>query len=453
MGKAFSRITAAVAVFCWLAIGGGAAWAQSAGASAAAASDPEYQALFKRMYANPQDMQATFRFAEVATRLGDYEAAIGALERVLFYDPNLARVKVELGQLYLRIGGTQMARSYFEQAIATPGAPPEVLAAAQQLLTSGDTAGAGGNAFTLYVNSGMRYQTNASAGPSSALVRSFGDLTPINNQFGRAPDWNYFTLMTAGYAHDLGNGVAAELGFFGYYAKQVNLSRFDLGIAEVQAGPRIAVPSEFLSAASVKLYAIGSASWLAEDPYYSGAGAGISSRFTVADAVRLEPSFEYRERNFKNSELYTTSAQQTGKLQVAALTGDGKLFGWAWVGRVSAAWNRTDSVAFDFNSYDRLTGDIGFPIPFELNWWGAPQQFVFTPTAGFSNTDYVRPNPTIDRAVTRSDREWHVGAALDTQIYGSWGIRTYLQYAETASNLPNFDMKNLSISFGPTYRF
>jgi hypothetical protein len=450
--KAFRGAATAVAVFVYLAAGGGNASAQSAAASAAAASNPEYQALFKRMYVNPQDMDATFKFAEMAARLGDYEAAIGALERVLFYNPDLARVKVELGQLYLRIGGTEVARSYFEQAIATPGAPPEVQAAAQQLLTSGSTVAGAPSGFSLYVNSGMRYQTNASAGPNSALVRSFGDLTTLNNQFGKAPDWNYFTLANAGYTQDFGGGVSGEAYLFGYYAKQVTLSRFDLGIVELQAGPRIAVPSAFVSDASFKVYGIGTASWLAEDPYYSGIGIGVSSRFTVAE-TRFEPSYEYRDRDFKNSELYTTSTQQTGVLQVAALNADGKLFGQAWFGRVAGGWNRTDSVAFDFNSYDRLAADIAFPIPYALNWWGREWQFVFTPTVGFNLSNYVRPNPTIDRAITREDREWHVGAALDMQVYESWGIRTYVQYAETTSTLPNFDMTNFSVAIGPTFRF
>jgi hypothetical protein len=139
-------------------------------------------------------------------------------------------------------------------------------------------------------------------------------------------------------------------------------------------------------------------------------------------------------------------------LQVLALAGDGKLFGMAWVGRVGGGWNRTDNPAFDFNSYDRLSADIGFPIPFSLNWWGE-RQFVFTPTAGFGLTNYATPNRIIDKAIIREDREWHVGAGFDMQVYESWGIRTFVQYSETESNLPNFAMTNLSVSIGPTYRF
>ena len=204
------------------------------------------------MYNNPQDMDATFKFAEVATRLGDYEAAIGALERVLLYNPNLARVKVELAQLYQRIGGTQVATSYLEQAIGTPGVTDDVKAAAQQLLAGGPVSADEPNKWNIFANAGMRYQTNASAGPTSNLVRSFGDVTALDRRFASAPDWNSFVLANASYAHEVGGGVTAELALFGYYAKQVDLFIFNTGLAEAQFGPRFTIPSPLVSKFSVK---------------------------------------------------------------------------------------------------------------------------------------------------------------------------------------------------------
>jgi tetratricopeptide (TPR) repeat protein len=453
--KTHFGVGTAIAVFCcWAALSASPAYAQSAAAAAAAASNPEYQALFKRMYANPQDMDATFKFADVAERLGDYEAAIGALERVLLYNPNLAPVKVRLAQLYYRIGGTETAKSYLEQAMATPGVSSEVQGIAQQLLISGGTTGVGGGeGFHLYSYSGARYQTNASAGPASQLITSFNNVQRLDRRFRAAPDWNYFTLNNASYTQDLGGGLSAEANLFGYYAKQVNLWWFDLGVAELIAGPRLAIPAPFVNDASIKVYGIGTATWLNEDPYYNGAGFGVAPRFSLGD-VRFEPSYEWRDRNFKNSDFYPATSQQSGLLQVAALTADGKLFGaLPFAGRGSFSWNRTDVRAFDFNSYDRWAVDIGFPFTFALNVLGEERQFVFTPTAGYTLTDYEAPNPAIQRGVFREDREWRIGAALDVQVYQNWGIRTFVQYSEVSSNIPNFEYTNFSVSVGPTYRF
>jgi len=40
--------------------------------------------LFKRLLVKPDDLDAGFRYAELETDLGDYEDAIGALERMLY---------------------------------------------------------------------------------------------------------------------------------------------------------------------------------------------------------------------------------------------------------------------------------------------------------------------------------------------------------------------------------
>ena len=37
----------------------------------------------------PTNPDAGFQYAQLETELGDYEAAIGALERILYYNPNL----------------------------------------------------------------------------------------------------------------------------------------------------------------------------------------------------------------------------------------------------------------------------------------------------------------------------------------------------------------------------
>src|SRR5438067_10241632 len=94
---------------------------------------PEYNALFKRMFDDPTNVEVTFRFAALATKLGDYEAAIGALERILLFNPRLARVKLQLGSLYFKLGSYKMARSYFEQA-RTAGASPDVQVEAERFV-------------------------------------------------------------------------------------------------------------------------------------------------------------------------------------------------------------------------------------------------------------------------------------------------------------------------------
>src|SRR4029450_11994416 len=73
----------------------------------------EQQALFDRTLKEPTNLDVAFRYAEVSTKLNDFEAAIGALERMLFFNASLPRVKLELGVLYFRLGSFEMAKNYF----------------------------------------------------------------------------------------------------------------------------------------------------------------------------------------------------------------------------------------------------------------------------------------------------------------------------------------------------
>ena len=233
-------------------------------------TNPEYNALFKRMFANPTDLEVTFRFAEMATQLGDYEAAIGALERMLFFNPDLPRVKLELGVLYFKLGSYTMARSYFESAVKGDNVPAEVRAKVDAFLAEIDSR-LSPNKFALYGHAGFRHQTNANAGPDGLLVRVVGQDAVLNSQFAKTPDWNAFGQTEIDYAYDLGDqrGDTIEAIFVGYYADQFKLHQFDLGVAELQAGPRMPIGP----AASLKIYGIGNALSLAASPYlYTGGG-------------------------------------------------------------------------------------------------------------------------------------------------------------------------------------
>ncbi len=79
--------------------------------------------LFKRLLLKPDDLDAGFQYAQLETELGDYEAAIGALERMLYYNPNLPRVKLQLGVLYFHLRSYEMARNYFNAVLNDPDTP------------------------------------------------------------------------------------------------------------------------------------------------------------------------------------------------------------------------------------------------------------------------------------------------------------------------------------------
>lgn len=410
---------------------------------------PAYNALFKRVFDDPTNVELTFRFAEEAIKIGDYEAAIGALERILFYNPKLARVKLQLGTLYFKLGAYKMAVSYFEQARAAGGT---VGAEAERFIAEMDSRETP-HRWSLFAQTGVRYQTNASAGPGNA-IRSLGQDAIIDTRFAKVNDWNWFALFGASYIYDLkrGNEDSFEASIIGYYARQARATSFNFGLVEVQAGPRFSLP---VKGASVKVYAIAGLSTLSDAPYFESGGAGISTRFLTGNKniAFIEPSLEYRYRSFHNPGDFTTASQQTGGLLTAAVRAEGAVMERVgWFARLAFDRNETDSSAFNFNSYNRWAIDAGWPISFTLGHEN-PRAFVVTPTVGAGYVEYDTANPTVDPSVVRTDREWRAGVLFDAQIYKNYGLRTQLLETQNSSNLPNYSNKNFSVTIGPTARF
>ena len=118
---AVRRLRGALGVCLWslaaiAAIEPATSLAQTASAEERPALEAQKEALFQQMFRDPANLDVTFAYADVSARLGDYEAAVSALERMLLFNPNLPRVQLELGALYFKMGSYELARDYFQKA-------------------------------------------------------------------------------------------------------------------------------------------------------------------------------------------------------------------------------------------------------------------------------------------------------------------------------------------------
>ncbi len=165
-----SRVIAAVLAvtfFVCAAAGGGAVAQQlptSTGAASVEQLEERRQALFEKMLAAPANLDVAFEYAAVSVRLGDYEAAITALERMLLFAPGLARVRLELGVLYYRLESYDVARAYLERAVSGEDVPGEVRERVEAYLSEIEKRQSR-HGFSGGLFAGVRYQTNANAAP------------------------------------------------------------------------------------------------------------------------------------------------------------------------------------------------------------------------------------------------------------------------------------------------
>ncbi|MEM0909116.1 MAG: tetratricopeptide repeat protein, partial [Pseudomonadota bacterium] len=142
--------------------------AEAAASQANIAIEARREALFAAMLNDPTNLDLAFEYAQLSAQVGDVEAAISTLERMLIYAPNLPRLQLELGVLYYRIGAIDIARSYLEAASRenTPQVVQDrvdVFLAQigrqdQRLVVSGSLHG------------GIRYQSNATAAPDQDII-------------------------------------------------------------------------------------------------------------------------------------------------------------------------------------------------------------------------------------------------------------------------------------------
>jgi hypothetical protein len=426
------------------------------GAAVAPVVDPAYDALFAAVLRDPSNLDLSFRFAEAATRRGDYEAAIGALERIVFYNPDLPRVKLELGVLYFRLGSYEMARSYFQGAVSGGDAPVEVQSRVAGFLSEIDRR-TNVQQLSVYAQVGYRHQTNANAGPMSQLVRAFGQDAILGRQFLNKPDWNAFGLAAVRHVYDFENqrGDVWETNVAAYASGQFRFSLLNIGLVEVQTGPRLALAPDILPGVSVRPYGLVNGVTLGDQRYLATTGGGVSMSIPLASWLVVEPFVEGRSRRFERSAEYPIANQQTGSLWASGLFMQGALgsmLGADLRWQVRGAFIRNDARSrFDYNSYDSFAVDVGLPIEFAGPW--GSRRWALVPTAGYAHYDYDTANAFVDPLVRRRDHEYRVGALLDVPIYDFAGFAVQVQYSEINSRLRNYDTRNLSVAFGPTLRF
>jgi tetratricopeptide (TPR) repeat protein len=113
-------------------------WLAGVGLALAQDSAVEQQRLYDQMMQQPANYGITSAFVAVAVQRADYEAAIGALERVLFYNPSLPQVNFKLGVLYFHLRSYELARNCFEAVLTTPDVPPDIDAEAQTYVAAVD---------------------------------------------------------------------------------------------------------------------------------------------------------------------------------------------------------------------------------------------------------------------------------------------------------------------------
>ena len=417
----------------------------SVGAQAAVDNAPairaELNAIYQKLLVDPANVALNQRMVELALALEDYDAAIGAVERLIFYAPDDPALQIQAAELYLKIKSYAAASGYLQEVMALSALTDAQRADAEALLAQAER-GARGSPWSGFGQVGVRYQTNANIG---SVELGLNEPFPFEKP---QPDWNTFALGTLALDTPLSKTVSIEGSLSGYYADQQKVDRLDLGFAELALGPRIATGD---GALSIRPYGLIQGILLGDAPYQAAAGAGVTGRWIFADDWFVEPQFEYKARDYYDTVDYPDAADQTGDLYTYAVGAGGRVSeSVTWLGRAGFADNYA---AKAYQSYDQYFANLAIQVAFEA--FGR-EGWSFTPFATITYTDFKGIAPPEEFAGFETMREelfWGVGANVEVPLREGIALGVGIEYNRNQSNLDRDDYENLKIVIGPQGRF
>ena len=458
-----ARAAGAIAVMVWLSLSAVMpAAAQNNTNTDPTALEAKKAALFQQMLADPANLEVTFAYAETAAQLGDNEAAVSALERMLLFNPDLPRVDLELGALYFRMGSFEMAESYFDKALAA-NPPPEVKARVDQYVAQIARENSPSR-LTGYLLLGAQHQSDANVAPGSATVSSpIGPLL-LSSQFVKMSDENLFLTGSALYSYDLGTQSRDTLevigtGFVQHYFR---VQRLELDLGELTAGPRfrfldIGVPG--IQAASLKPYAIVNEVGLGQKQYFDTFGSGLEGTAAFWQDAVAKVAFEFRHKTFTN---------QPDRPSSTGLNGDDKLVSLV----VSKPVTPNSVLSFEFDFLDQDTkfayyanrsysGLASYSIHYDdpTGFLKLPWQTTFVVSRSYSIYQAPDPccntssNPLVFSTSSRDDRHWRFAVTQIFQVASNIDLVLQAQRDVVSSNLSIYAYTSNSVLVGPQIRF
>ena len=412
----------------------------------------QFDAAFQHMLQDPSNLDKSFKYAELGIQIGDYEAAISALERMLLYNPDLPRVRLELGVLYFRLGSYAIARTYLTRAVEGDNVPDDVRARVAVFLDEIDNR-LSNHRFSGSVYSGIRYQDNANAGPERPAIRVFDAEFQLDSESTKKTDWNAFVSANFRHVYDpqSHSGDVLETNVLLYVSQQDHQHQLDLVFTEITSGPRGQFMREFIENASWRPHIIGSLVNLDDSPYYYSYGAGVDldKQFTAKTNGALSTSFVHK--SYRPDIGRTTARLQNGSETNLALDVRHQVTD-AFVVTASTSTTNLDTEDSRFANSEYSLG-LGASVTY-----GPPENVKTGPwTTSLSGavlyTRYHAIDTDVDSFRKRKDQEYRATLLTSVPVNDAWSVTSTVARTVVDSNFKNYTYTNWAMSLGASMRF
>lgn len=413
--------------------------------------DKAYDEAFQALFKDPGNLDKSFRFAELAVRKGNFEAAISALERMLLINPDLPRVRLELGVLYFRIGSYAIARTYLTRVLQEPDAPQEVKDRVEVFLAEIDSR-LSRTSFSGSVFLGARYSDNANAGPNSQNVVANGVAATLGDEFTNKSDRNYFVSAQVNHSYDLltqRNEIVESNGTL-YVSEQDKQKQLDIVFLEAQTGIRGPFLQTIVEGTTAKPYVMGNMVYLQDSWYQFTVGLGANIVVPFSQRTQTTVNVEHKSEHFRNDSNRLNASQQTGTESSIRANTSYVLSETQQVGLNLSAANQEAKESFNAFREFQVGASFTQLVPVEA--------LEFGPVAISANiarivSQYHSPNPTVDPNRKRMDHEWRWTLTGAVPVTRDWTIVGTFQRNAIDSSIPNFEYRAASVTLGASRRF
>lgn len=414
-----------------------------------AGSEARRQQLFQHMLADPSNLDLAFEYAALSEQVGDLEAAISTLERMLVFAPGLPRLQFELGVLYYRLGSWSTAKSYFTTVMEQPLVPDDVRNQIGAYMGQIASREAGSQSFG-EVGIGVRYQTNANAGPDSPLVDIGGIEFELDPGALGAADTNGYVTARFHNSIDLASqGDRFDIDVAAYGAIYREEEQLNTGVIDLSFGPNFNLAAIGIDNARLALHGDFSAALLSGNPYIASAGAGADFIATLDARTRLTLSAEARHEEYFDSDFRPNSSDRTGQRYTGGaridymLTPDVALFTLLQSTRTVAEVDYFSG--WKVGASGGVIVSIGAPTGGNADW-------ALTGSAGIER-DIADANDPVISTDSEVKNTGYLSAGLIVPVGESFTLNSSVTYSISDSNydLSNYD--NTAVSVGVSKRF
>lgn len=410
--------------------------AEEAALEAAMPSGDNLQKMKSTLARADTDMDQYFAYASLARQLRHFEEAAWALESMLSLNPNLPRVKLELGLTYIELGRHDDARILFQEVLDSD--PPDtvknnvgnVLAALDERTRTHRLNGA--------VILGVNLDTNANAAPGSGSVSVVDTTIPLGDGAGENTDAHGYLAVALNHSYDIDVGRAKpswrwKTSAMRYGTEQSVLDTLNIRLHSLKTGPELVLPeSQTKMSSSIGYTHIE----LDQQSYLRNPKVDFSIE-TILDPAWIGSyawSLEYRD--YLNSDTASTYRTRSGHAFQ-------HVFGLKHVlskqDIISSSLTMRREFARElYNANRQIAGNVTYTRAFWEVWFA-------NAALGYKLTKYIIP----DTFVSANDREDHeysasigIGRRFVSTDFGRMTISAGYQFRDVQSTIQNYEYEN-----------